>query len=127
LKDNIVTRCSDLERRYKSKIEFERELKAMIDFLAFHPLIAFEQLIINLSKRLIAIIYTQLSDVENESNGIFTYNRESIKFFIVYLKIIFLVYISVPYTNYTKVSLSKSFNLVIANNSKKFLSILFFS
>ena len=162
-------------RNYRSKLQFERELKAMIDFLSFHPSIviwvlfneawgqydtirlttwleyydpsrlidaasgwhdrvggghmrdvhdytmkillpqiddhrralvlgecggfglttsgqsynsfsdryfltyAFEQLIIHRSTRLSALIYTQLSDVENESNGIFTYNRREQK------------------------------------------------
>ncbi|CAF4464737.1 unnamed protein product, partial [Adineta steineri] len=41
---------------------------------------AFEQLILNLSTRLSAMIYTQLSDVENEKNGIFNYNRTILKF-----------------------------------------------
>ena len=40
---------------------------------------AFEQLIVHLSTRLSAIIYTQLSDVENESNGILTYDRRGQK------------------------------------------------
>ncbi|CAF0981431.1 unnamed protein product [Rotaria sordida] len=90
----------------------------------------FEQLFINLSSRLSAVIYTQLSDVENESNGIFTYNREEIKFPTAHLKRILtndyshlykLKHIwnltSIPYTNYKKLSFSKSFDLIIDNNS----------
>ncbi|CAF2873274.1 unnamed protein product [Rotaria sp. Silwood2] len=46
----------------------------------------FEQLIVNLSPRLSAMIYTQLSDVENETNGILTYNREEIKFITPHIK-----------------------------------------
>ncbi|CAF1154235.1 unnamed protein product [Rotaria sordida] len=92
---------------------------------------AFEQLMINLPRHLSAAIYTQLSDVENESNGIFTYNREEIKFPTTHIKRILtndyshlykLKHIwnltSIPYTNYTKLSFSKSFNLIIDNNSK---------
>ena len=47
---------------------------------------AFEQLIFNLSPRLSAMIYTQLSDVENESNGILTYNRKEIKYISSHIK-----------------------------------------
>jgi hypothetical protein len=220
--DDIVIRPRNFERRYKSKIQFERELKAMLDFLSFHPSIviwvlfneewgqydtvrlatwlqsydqerlvnaasgwqdrigighmrdihdytsniflpsiddqnralvlgecggfgliksgwsynkyndryfltyAFEQLIINLSRRLSAMIYTQLSDVENESNGIFTYNRQHIRLISDhvhrvlkhdYSRLYKLRHVwnltSIPYTNYTELSLSKSFNLEI--------------
>ncbi|CAF3681618.1 unnamed protein product [Rotaria sordida] len=86
----------------------------------------FEQLIINLSSRLSAMIYTQLSDIENETNGILTYNREEIKFLTPHIKRVLnndysrlykLKYIwnltSIPYTNYINLSLSKSFDLII--------------
>ncbi|CAF2647124.1 unnamed protein product [Rotaria sp. Silwood2] len=90
----------------------------------------FEKLIVNLSPRLSGAIYTQLSDVENESNGIFTYNREEIKFPTTHIKRV-LTYdyshlyklkhiwnlTSIPYTNYRKLSLSKSFDLMIDSNS----------
>ncbi|CAF1008766.1 unnamed protein product [Rotaria sp. Silwood1] len=90
----------------------------------------FEQLIVNLSSRLSAMIYTQLSDVENEHNGIITYNREEIKFITSHIKRVLnhdyshlykLEYIwnltSIPYMNYTSLSLSKTFNLMIDINS----------
>ncbi|CAF4577144.1 unnamed protein product [Rotaria sp. Silwood1] len=100
---------------------------------------AFEQLIINLSSRLSAAIYTQLSDVENESNGIFTYNREEIKFPTTHIKRVLtndyshlykLKHIwnltSIPYTNYTKLSLSKSLDLMIDNNSTDDIHFYFY-
>ncbi|CAF3390296.1 unnamed protein product [Rotaria socialis] len=91
---------------------------------------AFEQLLVNISSRLSAVIYTQLSDVENETNGIFTYNREEIKFSITHVKRVLkndysrlyqLKHLwnltSIPYTNYTKLLLSKSFDLIVDHNS----------
>jgi hypothetical protein len=92
---------------------------------------AFEQLIYNLSPRLSAVIYTQLSDIENEQNGMFTYDRREMKFIPSRIKRVLkkdfsrlykLTHIwnltSIPYTNYTNLSLSKSFEVVIDNNSK---------
>ncbi|CAF0837051.1 unnamed protein product [Adineta steineri] len=226
--ENINPRTK-LIRRYKSKLQFEYELKAIIDFLSFHPSIvvwvlfneewgqyntirlgewlqhydserlinaasgwqdrtgighmrdihdytkniflpaiddqdralvlgecggfgltdsgwsyntysdsylltyAFEQLILNLSTRLSAMIYTQLSDVENEKNGIFNYNRTILKFlpnrinqvlnknFSQLYKLEHLWNLtSIPYTNYTDLSLSTSFNFKINRNPLKF-------
>lgn len=42
---------------------------------------AFEQIIFQYASRVSAIVFTQLSDVENEKNGILTYDRREIKFF----------------------------------------------
>ena len=85
---------------------------------------AFEQLVINRSPRLSAIIYTQLSDIENESNGIMTYDRKEIKFVSNHINRVLksnlsglykLQYIwklsSTPYTNYTYLSLSAAFRI----------------
>jgi beta-galactosidase/beta-glucuronidase len=221
------------ERQYQSKIQFEQELKSMIDFLSFHPSIiiwvlfneewgqydtirlakwieyydpsrlvnaasgwqdrvgcghmrdihdytkniylpqiddqnralvlgecggfgleesgwsynsypdryfmtyAFEQLVLNLSPRLSAMIYTQLSDVETESNGIFTYNRENIKFLPDHLNRVLtknysrlykLEHIwnltSIPYMNYTHLSVSKTFSLKL---TKDFYRLYFYT
>ncbi|CAF3708035.1 unnamed protein product [Rotaria sp. Silwood1] len=46
----------------------------------------FELLMINLLSRLSTTTYTQSSDVENASNGIFAYNREEIKFPTTHVK-----------------------------------------
>jgi hypothetical protein len=91
---------------------------------------AFEQLILHLSPRLSAMIYTQLSDVENEVNGIVTYNREYIKLIPRHINRVLtnnfsrlykLEHIwnltSIPYTNYTTLSLLESFSLVLDTNS----------
>jgi len=90
---------------------------------------AFEQLILNLSSRLSEMIYTQFSDVKTESNGILTYNRKQMKFVSKHLKSVLkndfshfykLKHIwnltTIPYKNYTNLSLSKSFNIIIENN-----------
>jgi hypothetical protein len=97
---------------------------------------AFEQLILHLSSRLSAMIYTQLSDVETESNGIFTYNREEIKFIPDHLNCVLtknysrlykLEYIwnltSIPYRNYTHLSISKTFPLKL---TKDFYRLYFY-
>ncbi|CAF4323171.1 unnamed protein product, partial [Adineta steineri] len=94
---------------------------------------AFEQLILNLSTRLSAMIYTQLSDVENEKNGIFNYNRTILKFlpdrinqvlnknFSQLYKLEHIWNLtSIPYTNYTELSLSTSFYFKINRNPLKF-------
>jgi hypothetical protein len=91
---------------------------------------AFEQLILNLSSRLSGMIYTQLSDVENESNGILTYNRKKIKFVSKHIKRVLkndftglykLKHLwnltSIPYRNYTNLILSKTFDIIIENNT----------
>ncbi|CAM4758600.1 unnamed protein product [Rotaria magnacalcarata] len=231
-----ITQRNNIKRRYQSKIQFEYELKTMIDFLSFHPSIvvwvlfneawgqydtvrlgtwlqnydrnrlvdaasgwqdrrgighirdihdytehillpsidnhrralvigecggfgltnsgwsynhyvdryfmtyAFEQLIIHLSTRLSAMIYTQLSDVENEKNGILTYNRKTIKFIPDHMQRVLqkdfsrlynLVYIwnltSIPYINYTQLSLSRLFYLNIDRNLSDFYRFYFYT
>jgi beta-galactosidase/beta-glucuronidase len=90
---------------------------------------AFEQLILNLSPQISAMIYTQLSDVENESNGILTYDRKENKYISSHIKRVLkndfshlykLQHIwnltTTPYTNYTSLSLSNSFNVTIDYN-----------
>ena len=216
--DFVRYRPEGLERTFASKIQFEYELKAMIDFLAFHPSIiiwvlfneewgqydtirlatwiehydpsrlvnaasgwqdrqgighmrdihdytkkiylpsiddhqralvlgecggfgleeygwsynsytdryfltyAFEQLVLNLSPRLSAMIYTQLSDVETETNGILNYDRTRVKFIPEHLHRVLtkdysqlyqLNYLwnltAIPYRNYTHLSFTGTF------------------
>ena len=63
--------CFNLEKTYgygifKTKAEFQKAFKALYD----------EQVLPLIPKGLCAAIYTQVSDVEDETNGIFTYDRE---------------------------------------------------
>ena len=94
---------------------------------------AFEQLIIHLSPRLSAVIYTQLSDVETEWNGILTYDRRKMKFIPDHLtrvlrknysRLYQLEHIwnltSIPYRNYTHLSFFRTFTLSFKRNPIRF-------
>ncbi|CAF1364637.1 unnamed protein product, partial [Adineta ricciae] len=98
---------------------------------------AFEQLVVNLSGRLSAMIYTQLSDVENEKNGMLTYNRKRLKLLSEHANRVLkhdfsrlykLEYVwnltSIPLTNYTRLSLKPSFHLML--NPNNIMSSMFY-
>jgi hypothetical protein len=100
---------------------------------------AFEQLILHLSPRLSAMIYTQLSDVQTESNGIVTYDRQ-VKFISDHMyrvlngnfsRLYKLEHLwnltSIPYTNYSQLSFSISFNLKLNKNPSDFYQFYFYT
>ena len=93
---------------------------------------AFEQLIRSLSPRLSAMIYTQLSDVEREWNGILTYDRKE-KFipdhfarvlrrnYSQLYKLDFIRYMTkTPRQNFTSIHFSDSFRTDLFQSSKRF-------
>jgi hypothetical protein len=101
---------------------------------------AFEQLIVHRSNRLSAMIYTQLSDVENESNGILTYDRREQKFIgdhlyrvlnNDYTRLYRLEHLwnltVVPYTNYTSLRLSASIQLNRTMNASNVHQLYFYT
>lgn len=56
-------------KKFTSKAEFQEAYKTLFE----------TEIIPNIKKGLSASVYTQLTDVENEVNGIFTYDREELK------------------------------------------------
>ena len=100
---------------------------------------AFEQLIFNLSPQISAMIYTQLSDVENELNGILTYDRKRTKFLASHLKRVLKNDFSRlyklesiwnlatrPHTNYQRLYMSRTFNITINSISNNTLNHHFY-
>lgn len=69
IKDHII-KGNSVYRKFKNKDDFLKAYKTMIN----------RDVISNIPKGLSASIYTQLSDVEEETNGFITYDREVIKF-----------------------------------------------
>ena len=63
-------------KKYKTKEKWMNEYKRFIN----------EEIVNNIHKGLSAMIYTQLSDVEDEINGLVTYDREVVKFDIDEIK-----------------------------------------
>ena len=57
-----------------------REFKSKEELTEAYIKLWKEEILPNLGKGLSAIIYTQTSDIEEEINGIFTYDREEVKF-----------------------------------------------
>ena len=100
---------------------------------------AFEQLIVKLSTRLSAMIYTQLSDVETESNGIMTYDRKIMKFQVDHVKRVLnrdysrlykLEYIwnltSTPLTRFSHLTFSKHLHIKLTDSQKNFSRFYFY-
>ena len=63
-------------KKFKTKEKWMDEYKRFIN----------EEIVNNIPKGLSAMIYTQLSDVEDEINGLITYDREVVKFDINEIK-----------------------------------------
>ena len=101
---------------------------------------AFEQLIVQRSPRLSSLIYTQLSDVENEANGLLTYDRRQLKMVFDHVqrvltsdysrlyKLNYVWNLTVePYTNYRSLSLSETFEMTLPIRSSSFSRFYFYT
>lgn len=101
---------------------------------------AFEQLILNLSSRLSAMIYTQLSDVETESNGMVSYDRKKMKFIPEHLRRVLTKdysqlyqlnhlwnFTTIPYRNYTELSFNGTFRLNFREKTPEFYRFYFYT
>ena len=101
---------------------------------------AFEQLIVHRSRRLSGLIYTQLSDVENEANGLLTYDRRQLKLVsdhvqrvlkTDYSRLYKLTYVwnltVEPYTNYHSLSLNETLDITFPTRSISFSRFYFYT